>query len=136
MAPAEATPDLAQPLERALVDADRTGAAGVTDTDFEPWTLRDLTDHLRSGDPDSDGRVLREVARRMAEQLPGVRRLDPLGLALDLSHVLASLATVAETLVGEWMADLDDEERPEGVAGLAGQLRECAAGFREISGTF
>jgi hypothetical protein len=108
----------------------------MTDTDFEPWTLPDLTDHLRSEDPDSDGRVLREVARRMAEQLPGVRRLDPLGLALDLSHVLASLATVADTLVGEWMANLDDEERPEGAAGLAERLRECAADFHEISGTF
>jgi len=108
----------------------------MTDTDFEPWTLLDLTDQLRSGDPDSDGRVLRELARRMAVQLPDVRRLDPLHLALDLSHVLTDLATVAETLVGEWMADLDDEERPEGVATLAVRLRECAADFHEISGTF
>jgi len=108
----------------------------MTDTDFEPWTLRDLTDHLCGEDPDSDGRVLRELSRRMAVQLPGVRRLDPLGLALDLSHALAAFATVADTLIGEWMADLDDEERPEGVATLAGRLRECAAGFREISGTF
>lgn len=108
----------------------------MTDTDFGPWTLRNLTDHLRREGPDSDGRVLRELARRMAEQLPGVRRLDPLGLALDLSHVLASLATVADTLIGEWMADLDEEERPEGVAMLAGRLRECAADFHEISGMF
>jgi len=108
----------------------------MTDTDDEAWTLGGLTNLLRREDPDADGRVLRELSRRMAEQLPGVRRLDPLHLALDLSHVLASLATVADTLVGEWMSDLDDEERPEGVADLAGRLRECAADFHEISGTF
>jgi hypothetical protein len=65
-----------------------------------------------------------------------VRELDPLHLALDLSHTLAALATVADTLIGEWMADLDDEERPEGAATLAGRLRECARDFKEISGTF
>src|SRR5690349_12258578 len=108
----------------------------MTDTDDEAWTLGGLTNLLRRGDPDADGRVLRELSRRMAEQLPGVRRLDPLHLALDLSHTLAAFATVAETLTGEWMADLDEVERAEGVATLAGRLRECAADFHEISGTF
>lgn len=105
-------------------------------TDTEPWTLAEIADYLRREDPDSDGIVIRELSRRMAKQLPGVRRLDPAGVALDLSHTLAAFATVADTLIGEWMADLDEEERPEGVATLAGRLRECAAGFREISGTF
>ena len=108
----------------------------MTDTDDEAWTLGGLTNLLRRGDPDADGRVLRELSRRMAEQLPGVRILDPLHLALDLSHALVVFAVVADTLVGEWMADLDGEERPEGVATLVGRLRECAADFREISGTF
>ena len=108
----------------------------MTDEDFEPWVNADLFDAIRTKTVDSDGRVVRELARRMAERLPGVRSLDPGCLALDLSMALASVAQVAETLIGEWMTDLDDEERPEGVAGLAGRLRECAAGFREISGTF
>jgi len=108
----------------------------MTDTDFEPWTLAEITDHLRREDPDSDGIVIRELGRRMAEQLPGVRRLDPLHLALDLSHALTAFATVAEMLIGEWMADLGKEERPGGVVTLAGRLRECAADFHEISGTF
>lgn len=108
----------------------------MTDTTTAPWTLAEITDHLHREDPDSDGIVIRELSRRMAEQLPGVRRLDPLHLMLDLSHALAAFATVADTLIGEWMADLDEEERPEGVATLAGRLRECAADFREISGSF
>jgi hypothetical protein len=108
----------------------------MTNTTDDAWTTADLSNAIHAETPGGNAFVLRELARRMAAQLPGVRRLDPLHLALDLSHALADLATVADTLIGEWMADLDDEERPEGVATLAGRLRTCAADFREISGTF
>ena len=108
----------------------------MTDTDDETWTTADIANAVHAESPSGDAFVVRELTRRIAERLPGVRRADPGMLALDLSHTLASLATIADALIGEWMADLDDEERPEGVVVLAGRLRECAAGFHEISGTF
>lgn len=106
------------------------------DEEFEPWTLLDLTDHLRRGDPDGDGRVLREVTRRMVEQLPGVRRLDPGMLALDLSYTLLSIAQIADILIGEWMTDLESDERPRDLETVAERLCACAGDFREISGSF
>lgn len=108
----------------------------MTDEGFEPWTLHDLTDALKSADPDSDGRVVRELTRRMAVQLPGVRSLDPGFLALDLSYALTAIAAVASEVIGSWMADLDDEERPDGTATLVERLLACANDFQAISGTF
>ena len=108
----------------------------MTDTDDETWTTADIANAVHAESPSGDAFVVRELTRRIAERLPGVRRADPGMMALDLSHALASIGEVAETLIGEWMADLEDEERPEGVARLAVRLRECAADFHEISGTF
>lgn len=108
----------------------------MTDEDFEPWTLPELTDALESANPDSDGRVVREVTRRMAEQLPDVRRLDPGMLTLDLSYALTAVAAVAGEVIDRWMSDLDDEERPAGAATLVERLLACANDFQEISGTF
>lgn len=106
------------------------------DEEFEPWTLPDLTDHLRREDPDADGAVMRELTRRMAEQLPDVRKLDSGMLALDLSHALASLAQVAEHLIRHWMSDLETDERPRDLETLPERLKACAGDFREISGSF
>lgn len=108
----------------------------MTDDDFEPWTLRDLTDHLSRTDPDSDGLVVREVTRRMAEQLPCVRSLDPGHLMLDLCHALTAIAAVTDEVIGSWMADLDDEERPDGTATVVERLLGCARDLQEIGGTF
>ena|SRR5437764_734499 len=108
----------------------------MTDTDFEPWTLPELADALESANPDSDGRVVRELTRRMAEQLPGVRSLDLLGLMLDLSYALTAIAAVTNEVIDRWMSDLDDEERPEGAATLVERLLACANDFQVISGTF
>lgn len=108
----------------------------MTDEEFEPWTLPELTDALESANPDSDGRVVREVTRRMAEQLPGVRSLDPGMLTLDLSYALTALAAIADEVIGNWMSDLDDEERPAGTATLVERLLACANDFQDISGTF
>lgn len=108
----------------------------MTDEDFEPWTLPELTDALESANPDSDGRVVRELARRMAEQLPGVRSLDPLGLTLDLSYALTAIAAIMGEVIGSWMADLDDEERPDGTSTVVGRLLACANDLQAISGTF
>lgn len=108
----------------------------MTDTDFEPWTLRELTDHLSRTNPDSDGLVIRELTRRMAEQLPGVRSLDPGHLMLDLCHVLTAIALVTSEVIGSWMSDLDDEERPDGTATVVERLLACANDLQEISGSF
>lgn len=108
----------------------------MIDEDFEPWSLRDLTDHLGRTDPDSDGLVVREVTRRMAEQLPDVRSLDPGHLMLDLCHALTAIAAVTNEVIGSWMSDLDDEERPDGAATLVERLLACANDFQAISGTF
>jgi hypothetical protein len=108
----------------------------MTDTDDETWTTADIANAVHAESLSGDAFVVRELTRRMAEQFSGVRRADPGMMALDLSHVLASLATVADTLIAEWMSDLDDEERSEGAAGLAERLRECAAILHEISGSF
>lgn len=108
----------------------------MTDDDFKPWTLRELTDHLGRTDPDSDGLVVRELTRRMAEQLPGVRKLDPGLLALDLSYALTSIAQVADVLILHWMSDLETDERPRDLETVAERLRACAGDFREISGSF
>lgn len=108
----------------------------MVDEEHEPWTLPELTDALKSADPDSDGRVVRELTRRMAEQLPDVRSLDPLHLTLDLRYTLTALAAVANEIIGEWMSDLDDEERPDGAATLVERLLGCANDFQAISGTF
>lgn len=108
----------------------------MTDEDFEPWTLPELTDALKSANPDSDGRVVRELTRRMAEQLPGVRSLDPGMLTLDLCHALTAVAAVASEVIDRWMSDLDDEERPAGTATLVQRLLACANDFQEISGSF
>lgn len=106
------------------------------DEDAEPWTLQELTEQLHHQDPDADGRVLREVTRRMAEQLPDVKRLDPLHLALDLSHALTSVAQVADHLIRHWMSDLETDERPRDLETLPERLKACAGDFREISGSF
>jgi len=108
----------------------------VNDIDDETWTTADIANAVHAESLSGDAFVVRELTRRIAERLPGVRRADPGMLALDLSQALVSIGEVAEMLIGEWMADLDEEERPEGVAILAGRLRECAADFHEISGTF
>lgn len=106
------------------------------DEEFEPWTLHDLTGHLRRQDVDADGRVVREVTRRIAEQLPDVKALDPLHLALDLSHALTSVAQIADHLIRHWMSDLETDEQPRDLETLVERLKACAADFREISGTF
>lgn len=108
----------------------------MTDEDFAPWTLPELTDALESANPDSDGHVVRELTRRMAEQLPGVRSLDPGMLTPDLSYALTAIAAVAGEVIDRWMGDLEDEERPDGTATLIERLLGCAGDFREISGTF
>lgn len=108
----------------------------MSDEDFEPWTLPELTDALESANPDSDGRVVRELTRRMSEQLPDVRILDPGFLALDLSYALTGIAAVANEVIDRWMGDLDDEERPAGTATLVERLLACANDLQEISGTF
>lgn len=108
----------------------------MTDEDFEHWTLRDLTDHLSRTDPDSDGLVVREVTRRMAKQLPGVRSLDPGHLMLDLCHALTAIAAVTGEVIGSWMSDLDDEERPDGIATVVERLLACANDLQAIGGTF
>lgn len=108
----------------------------MTDEDFEPWTLRELTDHLGRTDPDSDGPVVRELTRRMAEQLPDVRSLDPGHLMLDLCHALTAIAAVTNEVIGRWMSDLDDEERPGGTATVVERLLACANDLQQISGTF
>lgn len=108
----------------------------VTDEDFEPWTLQELTDHLRHAKPDCDGIVVRELTRRMAEQLPDVRSLDPGNLMLDLCHALTAIAAVTGEVIDSWMSDLDDEERPAGTATVVERLLACANDFQEISGTF
>lgn len=108
----------------------------MNDEDFEPWTLPELTDALESANPDSDGRVVREVTRRMAEQLPDVRSLDPGLLMLDLCHALTGIAAVAHEVIDRWMSDLDDEERPAGTATLVERLLACASDLQEIGGTF
>ena len=108
----------------------------MTDEDFEPWTLRDLTDHLSRTDPDSDGLVVREITRRMAEQLPDVRSLDPGMLMLDLCHALTAIAAVTGEVIDRWMSDLDDEERPDGAATVVERLLACANDLQQISGTF
>lgn len=106
------------------------------DEDFEPWTLLQLTDSLATGHPDQDGRVVREVTRRMAEQLPDVKALDPLHLAKDLSHTMTAVASIANDLVARWLSDLDDEDMPDGSATLVERLLACAGDFQEISGSF
>lgn len=108
----------------------------MNDEDFEPWTLPELTDALESANPDSDGRVVREVTRRMAEQLPDVRSLDPGFLTLDLGYALTAIAAVANEVIDRWMSDLDDEERPDGTATLMERLLACANDLQEIGGTF
>lgn len=108
----------------------------MTDEDFEPWTLRDLTDHLGRTNPDSDGLVVREVTRRMAEQLPDVRSLDPGHLMLDLCHALTAIAAVTNEVIGNWMSDLDNEERPDGTATVVERLLACANDLQQIGGTF
>ncbi|NUQ98325.1 MAG: hypothetical protein HOY79_17835 [Streptomyces sp.] len=108
----------------------------MADEDFEPWTLPELTNALKSATPDGDGRVVRELTRRMAEQLPGVRSLDPGMLTLDLSYTLTAIAAVANEIISEWMSDLDDEERPDGTGTLVERLLACANDFQAISGTF
>lgn len=108
----------------------------MTDEDFEPWTAADLADAIWAENPDGDGRVVRELTRRMAEQLPSVRELDPLHLTLDLAYTLTAIAAVASEVIGSWMSDLDDEERPDGAATLVERLLACANDFQRISGTF
>lgn len=110
--------------------------ASVTDDDFEPWTAADLADAVWAENPDSDGRVVRELTRRMAEQLPDVRSLDPGHLMLDLCHALTAIAAVTNEVIGSWMSDLDDEERPDGTATVVERLLACANDFQAISGTF
>lgn len=104
--------------------------------DFKPWTLRELTGHLSRTDPDSDGLVVREITRRMAEQLPGVRSLDPGHLMLDLCYALTAIAAVTSEVIGSWMSDLDDEERPDGTATVVERLLACANDLQAISGAF
>lgn len=108
----------------------------MNDEDFEPWTLPELTDALESANPDSDGRVVRELTRRMAEQLPGVRSLDPGHLMLDLCHALTAIAAVTNEVIDRWMSDLDDEERPDGTATVVERLLACANDLQQVSGTF
>lgn len=108
----------------------------MTGEDFEPWTLQELIDHLSRTDPDSDGLVVREVTRRMAEQLPDVRSLDPGHLMLDLCHALTAIAAVTGEVIGSWMSDLDDEERPDGTATVVERLLACANDLQEIGGMF
>lgn len=126
LAPAAA----AVPAEAAAGDDD-----GQDDED-RPWTLAELTDHLRRQNPDADARVIREVSRRMAAQMTDVKQLDAGLVAHDLRHTLAALAIVAHELVSEWMSDLADDEKPHGVDGLADALNACAFAFAEIHGTF
>lgn len=108
----------------------------MTDEDFEPWTLPELTDHLGRNSPDCDGLVVREVTRRMAEQLPDVRILDPGMLMLDLCHALTAIAAVTNEVIDRWMSDLDDEERPHGTATVVERLLACANDLQAIGGTF
>lgn len=108
----------------------------MTDEEHEPWTTADLADAIWAENPDGDGRVVRELTRRMAEQLPGVRSLDPGFLALDLAYTLTAIAAVASEVIGSWMSDLDNEERPDGTGTLVERLLACANDFQQISGTF
>lgn len=116
-------------------DDEGAGDEGQDDED-RPWTLAELTDHLRRQNPDADARVIREVTRRMAAQMSDVKQLDAGLVAHDLRHTLAALAVVAHELVSEWMSDLADDEKPHGVDGLADALNACAFVFAEIHGTF
>lgn len=106
------------------------------DPDFEPWSNADLADAIRTGTVDSDGRVVRELTRRMAEHIQDVHTPNPKLLTQDLSQALTSLAWIASTVVNEWMADLGDEKRPEGAATILERLVGAAKDFKEISGSF
>lgn len=124
--------DVAAAQQPAVVPVD----PDETDDDEDaPWSLADLTAHLSRQDPDADGRVVREVTRRMAAQLPDTQCCDPGLMSLDLSYALTALATVALEIL-DHLSDLEDEEKPEGASALVEHL--CTAGntFAEIHGRF
>lgn len=98
----------------------------MSDEETEPWTLREITDELKHENVDSDGRVIRELTRRVADAIPTAKRYDAGLIALDLGHALWSIAEVVEHILTDDLGDLEEEERDPEWAILADQIKASA----------
>lgn len=95
------------------------------------WTNYDLAQEIGKNRPDTDARVLRVLAARIASN---TRNEDPLLTLTDIAMTLTSLNAAAAALAGPHLSDEDGPEMYGIYAETIDHLRKAAEGVVEMAG--